>query len=135
MSTPYSGVRLAVMAAVLAVPSVAAHHSVPGVFDVSQQVTLKGVISRIDWQNPHIYVHLDVKDDGGAMTTWALESLPTAMMRKAGLSKEAVAGKPGEIVTITGNPGRDSSRRMAWILRITYPDGHYFQLANEGGGR
>ena len=112
-------------------PGVFAHHSVPGQFDVNNQVTLKGVISRIDWQNPHIYVHLDVKDEGGAVTTWALESLPTAMMRKAGLTKETVAGTPGEMVTITGNPGRDSSRKTAWILRITYPDGHYFQLSNE----
>ena len=117
-----------VVVALIAGPAAFAHHSVSGQFDVSKQVALKGVISRVDWQNPHIYVHLDVKDEAGAVTTWALESLPTAMMRKAGLTRDTIAGMPGEVVTVTGNPGRDSSRRTAWILRITYADGHYLQL-------
>lgn len=126
-----AGAWLVVLVGVIAGPAAVAHHSVSGQFDVSKEITLKGVISRVDWQNPHIYVHLDVKDEGGAVTTWALESLPTAMMRKAGLTKDAVAGTPGETVTITGNPGRDSSRSTGWILRITYADGHYFQLARD----
>jgi hypothetical protein len=124
------GVRALVLLALITAPAVSAHHSVSGQFDVSKEITLKGVISRIDWQNPHIYVFLDVKDDAGAMTTWALETLPTAMMRRAGLTRDAVAGKPGELVTVVGNPGRDSTRSIAWIHRITYADGHYFQLAN-----
>ena len=126
-----SAVCLAVLVVVATERPVFVHHSVSGQFDVSKHVTLKGVISRVDWQNPHIYVHLDVKDEAGAVTTWALESLPTAMMRKAGLSKEAIAGTPGETVTIVGNPGRESSRNIAWIIRITYPDGHYVQLGQQ----
>ncbi len=123
-----AGVALAVavLAAVPAGPR--AHHSVAGQFDTTKQVTLKGVVTRIDWINPHIYVHLDVKDDKGAVTSWALETLPTAMMRRAGLTKESLAGLPGEQITVEAIPARDGTKHLAYISKITYADGHFHQL-------
>ena len=109
--------------------SVSTHHSVAGQFDVTRTITLSGVVTKVDWMNPHIYLYLDARDESGAVTSWALETLPTAMMRKAGLTKDHVAGKSGEVVTVTARPARDG-RKNAWILRITYPDGHYYQLAS-----
>jgi hypothetical protein len=109
---------------VLAASAVTAHHSVPGQFDTSKPMTLKGVISKVDWINPHIYVHLDVKDADGSTVTWALSTLPTAMMRRAGLTKETLQGKPGEVVTIDAVPARDGSKHLGWINKITYADGH-----------
>lgn len=106
--------------------TVQAHHSVPGQFDVTKPLTLKGVISKIDWINPHIYVHLDVKEPDGTTNTWALATLPTAMMRRAGLTRESLQGKPGEEVTITAVPARDGSKHLGWINKITYADGHSF---------
>jgi hypothetical protein len=120
---------LALLLAVTAGASVSTHHSVAGQFDVTKTLTLSGVITKVDWLNPHIYVFLEARDDTGAVASWALETLPTAMMRKAGLTKDAVAGKAGEVVTVTAHPARDG-RKNAWILRITYPDGHYYQLAS-----
>ena len=109
-----------------------AHHSVAGQFDTSKSLTLKGTISKVEWINPHIYVYLDVKDADGTMATWALETLPTAMLRKAGLSKDTVMGQPGEVVTVVANPARDGTKRLAWVGKITYADGRYYQLG--GGG-
>src|SRR5262249_5876130 len=111
------------------------HHSVSGQFDPSKSLTLKGVISKVEWINPHIYVFLDVKETDGTVVTWALETLPTAMMRKAGLSKESVMGQPGEIVTVVANPGRDATRRLGWILKITYADGRNYQLGGSPNGQ
>jgi hypothetical protein len=111
------------------------HHSVSGQFDVTKSVTLKGVISKVEWINPHIYVYLDVKADDGNVATWALETLPTAMMRKARISKETLMGKPGETVTIAGNPGRDATKRLVWITKITYADGRYYQLGGNASGQ
>ena len=82
----------------IAVPM--AHHSVPGQFDMSKSLTLKGTISKVDWINPHPYVYLDVKGVDGKVTAWALSTLPIPMLRKAGLTKETLFGKPGELVTI-----------------------------------
>jgi len=119
-------VVVAAAIAVIAAATLVAHHSVPGQFDVSKPMTLKGVISKIDWINPHIYVHLDVKDSGGTTNTWALATLPTAMMRRAGLTRESLQGNPGEEVTITAVPARDGSKHLGWINKITYADGHSF---------
>ena len=112
--------------AVTANATLVAHHSVPGQFDVSKPVTLKGVISKVDWINPHIYIHLEVKESNGTTNTWALATLPTAMMRRAGLTKETLQGKPGEEVTINAVPARDGSQHLAWVNKITYADGHSF---------
>ena len=117
--------------AVVAASTLLAHHSVAGEFDTSKSLTLKGTIAKVEWINPHIFLYHDVKEDNGTVTTWALETLPTAMLRKAGLSKDTVAGKPGEIVTITANPAKDGTKRLAWIGKITYADGHYHQLAGQ----
>jgi len=105
------------------------HHSVTGQFDATKKVTITGVINRVDWVNPHIYVILDGKDDSGAAGQWALETVPTAMARKAKLTKEDLAGTKGETVTVIGHPSRDASRKSAWVLRITYADGHFIQLS------
>jgi Family of unknown function (DUF6152) len=115
---------------VLAAPAWA-HHSVSGQFDTTKPIVLKGTVSKVDWMNPHVYIYLDVKETDGSVTTWALSSLPTAMMRKAGLSKETLIGAPGETVTINAVPARDGTKHLGWISKITYADGHFFLLAGE----
>jgi hypothetical protein len=108
-----------------------AHHSVPGQFDMSKPMVLSGTISKIDWVNPHIYIYLDVKDDKGEVTTWSLSGPPTAMMRRAGLTRELVMGKPGEIVTANAAPARDGTKNLAWVSKITYADGRFHQFAGQ----
>jgi len=120
---------IGILAILLLVASAAvAHHSVAGQFDTSKSLTLKGSVSKVNWMNPHIYVYLDVKETDGSVSTWALETLPTAMMRRAGLSKEAVMGTPGEVVTVQIVPARDGTKHMGWISKITYADGRYYAL-------
>ena len=58
---------------VLGASSAQAHHSFNDIFDVSTVTTLKGMISKIDWINPHVYISLDVKDSSGKIITWAVE--------------------------------------------------------------
>ena len=111
--------------------SVAAHHSVSGQYDSSKPLTLTGVISKVDWINPHIYLYLDVKDKDGTVTNWTLSTLPTAMMRRAGLTRESLQGKPGEVVTINAIAARDETKRVGWISKITYADGHHVQLGRD----
>jgi Family of unknown function (DUF6152) len=119
----------AVVVLLLAAP-VSAHHSVAGQFDNARRASLTGTVSKIDWINPHVYIHLDVKDEQGTVTTWRLESLPTAMMRKAGLTSEKLMGG-GVSVTADAILARDGTAHLGWLLKLTYEDGHYYQLAGE----
>ena len=130
--------RLHVVLVVLFLLAVAtaprAHHSFSGAFDVSKQATLKGVISKIDWVNPHVYIYLDVKDNAGKVTTWGLESLPTNHLRNVGITRQDIWNKAseGEVVTVNVNPAKDLANHQAgWLLRITYADGHFFHLSGD----
>ena len=111
-------------------PSLSAHHSVLGQFDLSKSVTLKGTIVKVDWINPHPYVHLSVTAPNGSVTSWQLSTVPIAMMRKAGITKETLGGKAGELVTVVAHPALNG-RSMAWVARITYADGHFYALFEE----
>jgi hypothetical protein len=122
---------LLVLTILLTAAAVSAHHSVAGQFDTSKSLTLTGVISRVEWINPHIYLHMDVRDARGEVTTWTLASLPTAMMRRAGLSRESIQGQSGELVTVAANPARDETRNLAWITKITYADGRSIFLTGQ----
>jgi len=120
----------AVFVAVLAMAGSAAlaHHSVGGEFDVRKIVTLNGVVSDVEWANPHIYIHVDVKEASGAVTTWRLESVPVAMMRKAGLTKVLLLGN-GQNATIEAYLARDGTPHLGYLVNVTYADGHHYQFA------
>ena len=107
-----------------------AHHSVSGQFDLTKEVTLKGIVSGVDWGNPHIYVVLDVPEQNGTKTTWKLETFPPAQMKRAGITKELIMGQPSEVVTATIRPARDGSLHLGYLERLTYQDGHFYQLSS-----
>jgi len=107
-----------------------AHHSVAGEFDVRKIVKLNGVVSDVEWANPHIYIHLDVKNAAGVATTWRLESVPVAMMRKAGLSKILLLGN-GQTANVAAYLARDGTPHLGYLVEITYADGHHYQFASE----
>jgi hypothetical protein len=109
-------------------PDLPAHHSVAGQFDMSRVVEWTGVITRIDWINPHTYIYLTVTEADGSTITWKLATAPTAMLRKAGLTK-AMIMSDGAVVKISGLLARDGTQQLGWINRITYPDGHFYELS------
>ena len=117
---------LFVLTGVFATP-LQAHHSVSGVFDVSKTVKLSGTVSRVDWINPHTFIYVDVKDDTGAVTTWKLESLPVAMMRKAGITSQLIVSG-GQPVKVEANPARAGTANLGFVLKLTYEDGRSYQF-------
>jgi hypothetical protein len=117
----------AVLLALLAQSPALAHHAITGQFDLSKTATLRGTIARVDWINPHVYVLLDVKDAKGAVSPWELSTIPLAMLRKAGITKELLRGKQGDVVTMVVHPALNG-RRRGWVSKITYPDGRFYAL-------
>jgi uncharacterized protein DUF6152 len=105
-----------------------AHHSLTAEFDTRKTLVLTGVVSRVQWVNPHIYVDLDVTDAAGKVATWHLECVPVAMARKAGVSMKTLMGN-GERVKIDAFPARDGTPHLGFLAKITYSDGHHFQFA------
>jgi hypothetical protein len=119
--------RWAVAALSCALP-LFAHHSFSAEFDSGKTVTLRGVVSKVDWINPHIFVYVDVKDDAGKTTTWALQSLPPLFFRGSGLTKDLLLSNKQE-VTFTANPAKDGSPAYGFLTKLGYPDGHVFSMS------
>ena len=121
-----------VAGALLLLPAtwLAAHHSRPAQYNMDSPIELTGVITDMDWINPHSYIYLDVTDEGGEVVTWNLETLPVAMFRKAGMTKAMVIGD-GEPVTVRIHTARDGTPNLGYTLKITYADGHFYQLGED----
>jgi len=119
--------KLPLVAALAAAPLALAHHSLSGQFDVNKSFQVTGVVSRVDWVNPHTQVYVDVKKADGAMVTYKLESLPVAMMRKAGLSRSDLLGD-GRPVVIDAYPARSGIPTLGYLLHIKLADGREIQF-------
>jgi hypothetical protein len=122
---------MAVLACLLAAQptTVLGHHSIAGQFDMSKTLHLSGVVSKVEWVNPHVYLFFDAKDSGGASVAWKLETLPVAMLRKAGIKKEMLV--TGETVTMDIVPARDGTAHLGFILNIKFPDGRQLQFSRD----
>jgi Family of unknown function (DUF6152) len=96
-----------------------AHHSFAAEYDSNQLVTLTGKISKVEWTNPHIYIQIDVPENG-KMTTWSVEGYPPNTLKRTGFPKSLL--KEGDTVTITAYKAKDASYTGA-AREITFPDG------------
>ena len=111
--------------AAAAVPALA-HHSLFAVFDEGQAVTLKGVVSKVEWVNPHVYLYLDVADAAGKLTTWSVETFPPSTLRRAGLTREKLG--LGQNITLVGYRARNG-KDLAFLRTITFADGREVMIA------
>jgi hypothetical protein len=120
--------KVAIVGLVLGPGTALAHHASDSEFDKSKALKLVGVVSKVDWVNPHIYVYLDCKDASGNVMTWALEAAPPAFWRRARITPANFLGD-GKQVTVIANPGRrDPSRRLGMFQRLTRADGTFIQM-------
>ena len=97
-----------------------AHHSFAAEYDTKAPVALKGVVTKIEWTNPHIYYYIDVKDENGNVANWAFEGYPPNTLRRVGFSRDLL--KVGDTVNVTGWAARDGSKRAA-SRELTLSDG------------
>ena len=94
---------------VIAAAPLLAHHSFSAEYDSAKRVTLKGIVSKVDWMNPHVYFYIDVKDDSGAITNWALEMGPPNGLQRGGWTRNTI--KVGDEVIVDGTLAKDGSKQ------------------------
>ena len=97
-----------------------AHHSYTAEFDLAKPVKLTGVLTRVEWTNPHIWVYLDVKDENGKTTNWGFSASPPGMLTRRGITRQSL--KPGEVLTISGHRAKDGSNNASGNV-VTFADG------------
>ena len=106
-----------------------AHHSFAAEFNQDKPLTLKGVVTKVEFANPHIYVYVDVKDAAGNTKNWAIEGGPPNVLRRQGWKKDSL--KPGDTVTVQGYAAKDGSA-LASASTVTLPDGQKVYSGNAG---
>jgi hypothetical protein len=117
------------LAALCAWP-VMAHHSFAAEFDASQTITLKGIVTRVDWTNPHVWFYINVKDEAGTVTRWGLEMGAPHQLQTRGWLRESM--KIGDEVTVQGSLARDGTKR-ANARTVTTSDGRKLGAASSEG--
>ena len=122
-STFFSALALA--SAFLFAPPIVAHHGFSVEFDESKPVTLTGVVSKVEFMNPHIYFYLDVKDASGKVVNWAFEGSPPNILVRQGWRKDTL--EPGDVLTAKGFRARDGAHLVA-CSTVTLQDGHELQV-------
>lgn len=125
-------VLLVTIATVCVFSAANAHHSIAGQFDMTKTIHLSGVVTKLDWTNPHVYIQFEAKEKNGATSSWKLETLPVAMLRKAGITKQSLV--TSETVEMDIVPARDGSLHWGFILNIKFPDGRSFQFSRDPNG-
>ena len=120
MSRVTFGVCLAALVLLFSMPALA-HHSFGAEFDANKPITLKGVVTKVEWTNPHSHFSLDVKDEKGRSTTWVLTGYTVNALYRTGWKKD-VTMKVGDTVTISGWRARDGSN-SAHAREVTFADG------------
>ena len=128
------GLRVLTVVAILGAASgrVMAHHSFAAQYDANTPVTLKGIVSKVEWTNPHARFYVDVRDESGAVTNWNLELASPNYLKRAGWSSGSL--KEGDAVTVEGSMAR-SGANMANARLVTFPDGTrvFARSAQDGG--
>jgi DNA/RNA endonuclease YhcR with UshA esterase domain len=97
-----------------------AHHSVVAEYDVDRPVSIRGEIKRVEWQNPHIWYYIDVKDKDGAVSEWGVSGGAPGQLMRRGITKDVL--QIGAVVSVEGFQARDGSKNMTG-RQVTFSDG------------
>jgi Family of unknown function (DUF6152) len=126
------GVRLLAAFAILASSSAAvtAHHSFAAQYDANKPVTLKGIVSKVEWTNPHARFYVDVRDETGTVTNWNLElASPNVLVRNGWTRKSLMVG---DEIVVEGSLAKDGSK-MANARVVRLADGRRVFAGSSGG--
>ncbi len=115
-----------------AAPPVVAHHSFAAEYDTTKSIALTGVVTKLEWTNPHAHIYIDAKDASGNVAHWEFElGSPSTLMRR-GWTRNSL--KPAETITVNGYLARDGAR-LVNAVTVTLADGRKVFAGSSADGR
>jgi hypothetical protein len=108
-----------------------AHHSFAAEYDSNKVVKLTGAVTKVDWQNPHVYFFVDVEDDSGKVTNWAFEMGAPGALKNSGWTRTSM--KIGDIITVEGTRAKDGGTHgNARAVTLTATGKRFGAASSEG---
>ena len=129
--------RFTIMKTLLALPlllaglatGIQAHHSFSAEFDSTKPLKVQGTVTKVEWQNPHIWFYVDVKNPDGTVTNWGFSGGAPGQLMRRGIMRSSI--QPGMVITVEGFHAKDGSNNGNGA-RVTFPDGRMvFTAGNE----
>jgi len=112
-----------------------AHHSFAAEFDANKCMDLTGTFTSFDWQNPHGYFHLDVKESDGSVTSWTFETVSLSTLKRSGTEKKDFTDNVGKTVTVRACLAKNGAKNRAAAETIKFPDGQVHKVGQDVEGR
>jgi Family of unknown function (DUF6152) len=120
---------LSLAAMMIAAVPLAAHHGRGATFDMKKQLTLKGTVSQVKWQNPHVLISIDVTDEAGKIVTWTFENSNVHTLATQGYNRNTL--KIGQPVTAVLNPAVNGAP-LGIIVKVILADGREIMSRERG---
>jgi hypothetical protein len=120
---------LVLAAAMIVSPPLAAHHGRGRAYDMKTRLTLKGTVSMVKWQNPHVLIYIDVKDDASKVVTWAFENSNVHTLAVQGYNRNTL--KVGEQITAIVNPAANGEP-LGIVVKVILADGKEIMSRERG---
>ncbi len=119
---------VALVAAVVLASPARAHHSFAAEFDAKNCRDFTGVLTKVDWQNPHAYFYMDVKNESGVMESWSFQTYALITLRRAGTDRQLFMDHVGKEVFVRGCLARNGRQNYAAAGTMKFSDGQLRQV-------
>lgn len=113
-------------------PAARAHHSFGAIWDDQKVFQVTGVLTKVDWINPHAYFYVDVTARDGTLEHYAFEGFPPPMLRRLGMTRDLLTSEIGQTVTIEAYPAKDGTRTIGFGRTLHLHDGRVIDMVPKG---
>ena len=132
MTSKLGGALAVFFGLVLAAVPAMAHHGLGSEFQMNKPAAITGTLSDVEWENPHVYWTVDVKESNGTVSHWSVEGLPPSYLHRSHVDRQDMLSLVGKQVTVHGRLAKDGSKLM-FAMDFTLPDGRVIPVGPRAG--
>jgi hypothetical protein len=107
------------------------HHTFSVEYDASKCSDMSGTLTKVDWQNPHVYFYVDVKDPGNQVSSWSFEAVSVAFLKRSGIQKHDFDDNMGKMVTVRACLGKSATAKRAAAETVKTADGRTLRVGSD----